>query len=766
MTQADGERVGGAYVELGVKDDKSHEKIVASTDKTFKEVEKNAKKTADSIAHDFKKAGDSVSDSLEKALQPRGANGRFISIKKAGQEAFQAIGNAAETATSGLDSLQKALKSIFGGVGQLAASGPAGIAILASAFVLLAGAAAIAARAVQDILSVTYLVAAALPGLITGLVASFFILKAATRGVGDAFTELTEKQNKAGSAGVSNARQVADAQRGVLQAQKDLIKAKDDEIKRIRQLALEVQRARVTEARAADDVLKAEYALQRARDVGTPRSQIEAQLALDEANATLAESKQKTKDLAAEKAKADKNGVNGSEQVLRAQEQLRDAQDRLAQSQQKVSAGLASQTTAFDKLTKSAQAFVLALVSAKNQLAPIQDALQEAFFSGTAPLLQPIIDNIKELQPELTAVASAFGGIFKEFLKFFGTPEAKEGLRSLLTGISDALIAITPSIGPLLEAFTGLVGDSGEFGKNLGGKVAEALDGIAKFVREVDIEQLFRDAKDAIKELKPIVRDLASAFSSMFKILAFFGEYVLPSFVLGLRVVEEVLDFISDFLTGFKDSVVSILKTLATKLGQFVFQVESIPAKIVALGTKFFDAGKSVVTKLFAGISSAGGFVGDFAKNLTNTFVKFFNNTVIKSINNGIKAIQNGINSIPGLSLSLPQLSSIPALEKGGVSTKNTIAQISEGNKKEGILPLENSRAMRMVGEAIAKAGGTSAVAAAAGTGVTFGPGAFVLNFQGALPNETQARQIGTTIGRAAAQTVERRNIRSQIRSM
>lgn len=46
------------------------------------------------------------------------------------------------------------------------------------------------------------------------------------------------------------------------------------------------------------------------------------------------------------------------------------------------------------------------------------------------------------------------------------------------------------------------------------------------------------------------------------------------------------------------------------------------------------------------------------------------------------------------------------ALEEGGVTERETLARIGEKGRKEGVLPLENPRAMRMVGEAIAAAGG------------------------------------------------------------
>lgn len=751
------------YVEIVPETDDFDRTLDRDTKKSFEKVKKTAQSATRNITTSFRQAARDIDNTLRTQLGATFSSLRadLDSVSRSGTAGLKKTQDSAAQFGTEMGRVSKAIIGTNTILGRLIAVGPSGFNAITAAVLSLGASLAIAARVVQDFITIASFGLAGLPALITGIAVSFLTLRVALSGVSDAYAELTEEENTAGAAGVSNARAVADAQRGLLQAQKDLIKAKEDEIDRIRTLAIEIQRARATEARAADDVLKAEYALQRARDVGTPRSQIEAQLALDEARATLVESKKDTADLAAEKAKADKNGVAGSEQVLRAQEALLDAQDRLAQSQQRFAAGAGATRTAFDGLTKSAQDFLLALVDAEEQLGPVKDAIQEAFFSGSAPLLQPIVDNIKELEPELAGLAGAFGDVFDEILTFLGTPEAKDALKELLKGLTDFIVAITPSIGPLLKAFTSLIGDSGELGDTLGDKVAKGLDKIAKFVSEVDIEQLFKDAKEAAKELKPLIENLGSIFISIFNILAFAGKYILPIFVEGLKNVADTFRFLDIFITNFKKTFLEAVDDVKNRTLLIIEVIKSLPGKISALASKFLAAGKKIIGNFFDGISKAGGFVADFSKNLASSFISFFNRVVIGSINKGIKTIQNGLNRIPGLSFDLPTLSTIPALEKGGLITADSLFRGGEKGKKEAVLPLENSQVMAKIGAAIANAGGGGF-----GSGIVFEAGAIAMNFYGSAPTPAQARVLGAAAADSIAARLAQRNIRSSIRSM
>lgn len=745
-----------AYVDI-VSNSKDFRKTLSKEmDLAVKDIEKQSKTASEKVEKTFKDAGEGVKGAFTDK------DGKLTAIFTDAEGLAKTVGktvsdigqSASEAASGGIRQLLSAFGNISGTIGQIAATGPVGIAALVAGFVALAGVIAAAAAVLQNFITIALAGLAALPGLVTAAVVGFGVLAVALNGVVDAFGEQAEGAKKAGGAAVNNARQIADAQRGILQAQKDVIKAREDEIKRIRTIAIELNRARTTEARAIDDVKNAELELADARALGSPRAIKENELRLAEANATLLEAQDRTKNLAAEKAKADKNGVNGSEQVLAAQERLIDAQDRLAAAQQKVGGGAAAQATAYSKLATSAKLFVDALVKAKDALSPVAKGIQEAFFKGSAPLIQPIVDNIKDLQPELNRVAAGFGTIFQEVLKFLGSPEAKAALKSILEGLAKFLEAVAPSIKPLLESFASLIGKSGEFGDNLGGVVADAFIKIADFVKNVDLKKLFDDAKKAIKEILPLIKPLLSITIDLFKIFVEFGKVALPPLAFTLGVVAGGFKILSTAVEGFFEFAKPAFDWLSVNapraIKAVVDAILGLPEKITSAGSKMLEAGKKFIGKFFEGIGTAGGFVADFAKKLGNAVINVINNYVIPPINRAIKAIQDGLNKLPFFGdISFPQLSGIPKLAKGGLTVKNRLVEVSEGNKEEAVIPLENQRALSKVGNAIAEAGG-------AGSGKP-GDAVTVMVYIGNEPIKAQAVKVVKASNKQTARSVKQK---------
>jgi hypothetical protein len=744
-----------AYVDIVSNSRDFRKELSKEMDIAVKDIEKQSKSVSEKVEKTFKDAGDGARGAFTDS-EGR-LTGIFDTVEGAAKESAKALGNvgqaAGEAASGGLRQLLSTFGNITGIVGQLAASGPVGIAALVAGFVVLAGAISAAAAVLQAFLTIAAAGLAALPGLVLAAVAGFGILAVALNGVVDAFGEQAEGAKKAGGAAVNNARQIADAQRGILQAQKELVKAREDELKRIRDIQIALNRAHVTEARALDDVKNAQLELADARKLNSPRAETEAQLRLDEANATLLEAQARTKDLAAEKKKADKVGVEGSDQVLAAQERLIDAQDRLAASQQKMGGGAAAQATAFSKLSTSAQLFVTALVKAKDALAPVAKGIQEAFFAGSAPLIQPIVDNIKELQPELNRVAAGFGKIFQEFLKFLGSPEAKTALDSILTGLAEFLEAVGPSIGPLLKAFADLAGQAGEFGGELGGVVADALMNIADFVKNVDLKQLFDDAKKALKDILPIIKPLLSITKDLFVILVEFGKVALPPLAFTLTVVAGAFKLLAIAVSGFFEFAKPAFDWLAVNgpkaIKAIVDAIIGLPGKITSAGAAMLEAGKKFIGKFFEGVGAAGGFIADFSKKLTNAFIGAINSQVIGPINNGIRRIQDGLNMIPLFgNVKLSTIPNIPKLAKGGLGVKNSLVEISEDNREEAVIPLENQRVLNKVGTAIAQAGG------ATGSG---GDDVTVMVFVGNEPIAAQATKVVRTANKKTARSVKQK---------
>lgn len=745
-----------AYVDIVSNSRDFRKELSKDMDLAVKDIEKQSKTVSQTVEKTFKDTGESIAGAFTDS------EGRLTGIFTDAEGLAKTVGktvkgvgeSAAEAASGGLRQLLSTFGNITGIVGQLATAGPAGIAVLVAAFAALAAAISVVAAVLQGLITIAIAGLGALPGLVLAAVAGFGILAVALNGVVEAFQEQSEGAKKAGGAAINNARQIADAQRGILQAQRDLVKAREDELKRIREIDIALNRARVTEARALDDVKNAQLELADARKLNSPRAETEAQLRLDEANATLLEAKDRTKNLAAEKKKADRVGVEGSDSVLAAQERLIDAQDRLAQLQQKIGAGAAAQATAFSKLSANAQLFVKALVAAKEQLGPVADAIQNAFFAGTAPLIQPIVDNVKALQPELTRVAAGFGKIFQEFLKFLGSPEAKDALGKILDGLANFLDAVAPAIKPLLDAFAGLAGQAGEFGDNLGGVVADALIAIADFVKNVDLKKLFDDAKGAIKEILPLIKPLLSITIDLFKIFVALGKIVLPPLALTLTVIAEVVEFAAGAFDRFLlvvDKVVTFIGDQGLKaIRALVDAIKNLPTTIANLGNTMLEAGKKFIGKFFEGIGQAGGLVGDFAKKLGNAVISVVNNHIIPPINRAIQAIQDGLNGLPFIDdVNLPKLGTIPQLAKGGLAVKHTLAEIGEQGREEVVIPLENQRVLSKVGTAIAEAGGSS--------GRSNADGVTVMVYVGNEPVDARAVKVVKKSNARTARTVKQK---------
>jgi hypothetical protein len=550
-------------------------------------------------------------------------------------------------------------------------------------------------------------------------------------------------------------------------AQRELNKARAEAAERIHDLRIELARAAVDELRASRNLEVARRSLAEARAFGTPDEIREAEVAFAEAQQAVTEAGEKRRDLARENADATKKGVDNADSVLAAQERLLSAQDALAAAQQRVTAGAGQQREAFNGLTKSAQAFVLALVSAKDQLGGVADGIQEAFFSGTAPLIQPIVDNIKELQPTLERVSAGFGGIFQEVLKFLGSDSAQESMDKLLTGLARFLEEITPAIQPLLDAFFGLAGESGEFGDNLGVFARDVLIKIADFVKNVDLKQLFEDAKVAIRELLPVGKALWSISKDLFLSLVALGRVVLPILTVGLNGLAGIIDITADAFIFVMEAVRPFFEFLMREgvrsAKMIADAITNLPETISNLGSKMLTAGKTLITNLWKGLGTAGGVVADFSKQLANTFIGHINTYVIAPINRGITRIEEGINSLPFFDdVDLPSISNIPKLARGGLVTRNMLAEMGEGNKEEGVIPLTDSRALRRIGSAISDAGGTNGGAGA----ITFTEGSIVVRFEGVVPSAGQARAVGQAVGNGILDRIAKRNVRMQVRAI
>lgn len=798
-----------AFVEVRFDTSGSSANLKKEVNQAFTGVEKSASQTAAHVTAEFEKAGESVSKTFRDVNgRLRDENGRFV---KEGLTGFAKLGNGASDTGDRIGGvfsrIKSQIKDTFSDASSAAsdlgkslgafshAAGPLGAIVVALG--LLGGAAVIASVAVQGLI-VAAAGLALIPGFVLAAVGAFGVLAAATSGVGAAFKELNEQQKKqktGGGGGISAAaeanrqRQLADALRGLTKAQLDLNKARQEALRDIERLNVELTRSRATQLRAADDLVKAEKLLEDTRKVGTAEQIKEATIAYEEAKAAVDEANQSTKELEQDKKKADKAGVEGSERVLNALEAIRDAQDRVKASQASLAAGFAGAaaagTPAFDSLSKSAQGFVKAIFDAKTALGPLQDRIQEAFFKGTGDLVPGITANIKALEGPILGVAGAFNQAFTGLLKFLGSPEFKEAGKSVLTGLKDFIIAIGPGVKAVLKGFLGLgaqLGKTGKNGKTLAATLGDALGGalqkVGDFLAKVDLEKVLEDGKKAFEELKPIMNATFNVVKALFRFFEEHGPGLLQFVTPLISLFSLLIDVVTDLGIKFDNTVVKLedgFLSARTKLGEFftwarnkwnefIENIKAIPNKISDLIGRIKEAGKKLIRGFFDGLAAGGAFIGSFAKSVANSIIRVFNDNIGKAINNAIQKLEDGINKIPGVNVNFPNFPRIPELEHGGLATQDTLARIGEKGKKEGVIPLENPRALNAIANAIAKAGGS--VTDAGSGGITFAAGAVQVSFNGAVPTEMEAFRTGQAVGAGIVSTMTRQGIRTRVRTL
>lgn len=125
-------------------------------------------------------------------------------------------------------------------------------------------------------------------------------------------------------------------------------------------------------------------------------------------------------------------------------------------------------------------------------------------------------------------------------------------------------------------------------------------------------------------------------------------------------------------------------------------------------GSKSRNKG-SAIGKLVGGIVGAafGNALGDAMGELIGGAMGRFWNFIADALNKAIAQVNNISvtvpNWVPGFAgdhwgFNLPK---IPRLAGGGLITRNTYAELAEGNKKEAVLPLENNSAMSKIADAI-----------------------------------------------------------------
>lgn len=165
------------------------------------------------------------------------------------------------------------------------------------------------------------------------------------------------------------------------------------------------------------------------------------------------------------------------------------------------------------------------------------------------------------------------------------------------------------------------------------------------------------------------------------------------------------------FFTGLKEHIAKTFGNIGKWFGdKFNAAVTAIKDKFGKI-KDFFEGVKTKVLSVFAKIGTAiGGAVSFAFKSVINGALSLAEG-YINFIPNTFNKIRKIINKIPNVNLPEMQTAKLPRLAKGGIATEATLALIGDNKShREGVIPLDDARAMKMLADAMGGAGGGATV--------------------------------------------------------
>lgn len=246
---------------------------------------------------------------------------------------------------------------------------------------------------------------------------------------------------------------------------------------------------------------------------------------------------------------------------------------------------------AIKKLAPEAQAAAKSFYAMGTAAKPLQQALQNALFKATAPLISSLIPAITGLTPVLTAVATGFNSIFKSMLTAFGSTAFIDAVSKAMEGLSQFLLAMAPGFIPLIEGFSKLAGQAGKFFESFGDSAGQALETFGNFLGGLDLDAMWQTAGAALQNLGELFSALGSIIGSIVRAFTGAGQAMDdlggPTATLA-NSLNNVITKLADFLDSAAGT--AILEAFATALSSIASAGgDAVLSLLTALGPIFAE---------------------------------------------------------------------------------------------------------------------------------------------------------------------------------
>ena len=406
----------------------------------------------------------------------------------------------------------------------------------------------------------------AIPALVT-LMSVVAALKTAFGGIGGAFKAFSNMKKASGGGGggggVAKKAELTDTEeltraqekyarsiQDVAWAQEDLDEARKDYIKRLVELQKAVDRAAMSEARAAanSQLARENYANVLADPGSTKGDKMDAKVGVDEAQTDYQDTIDENKQNAADLAKMKKEGIAGDREVIRAQRALtdamwaqRDAQLALINAQNGSNDAAAGGAGAVDeyaaalaKLSPSARKFVENLVSLNDEWTALKKNVQEAFFKNVADDVLLLRNIFPSLEALLSKTADALGRLASNFIKLVTSPQWQSDLMI----ISDQNVPVIENVGKALlswvDAFKDLAIIAGPFLADLTKGMSEGAANFREIVGQSratgQLAAYLEKVRDTMAQWWRIVKNVGMTLFNYSAAAGDFGRWLTDGF--------------------------------------------------------------------------------------------------------------------------------------------------------------------------------------------------------------------------------------------
>lgn len=274
----------------------------------------------------------------------------------------------------------------------------------------------------------------------------------------------------------------------------------------------------------------------------------------------------------------------------------------------------------------------------------------EAALYKLAPQLKATKGNIDDFAASVKGAAEASRNPFAAFQ--ISLDEAKEAIGArMLPTLNKLVDRLTPMVDKLVPAF---------------GDVIDALTPV--------VEALVPPLVDVVNALLPLIPPLLDIIKAVLPLITTLLPPLVDLFVKLLPVIQPIIDILVDLLVPILQTLVTVLKTVVTWVGDVLVAFEPFGRKI---------------QKAFEGV---GTFFKGLVNGWTDTFESFINGA-IDGLNGIIRAI-NLVGKYGPIKFSVGTIGHInlPKLANGGIvmpSPGGSIVNVAEAGKPEAIIPLD-----------------------------------------------------------------------------